>query len=84
MKKGAGTQHLELVAKEYQNSDFFMSQCDLEALIELSSLVAPTNTEDMNFIDNPKDLKTCLKQQERMVVEEPIGFLQMSQGEEEV
>ena len=31
------------IAKDYQVTDFFMSQCGLEALIKLSRLVAPRN-----------------------------------------
>ena len=60
-----------------------MSQCGLEALIKLSSLVAPRNIEDMKFIDIRKNLINYLKPQERLVVAERTGFLQMSQGEEE-
>ena len=60
-----------------------MSQCSLEALIKLSSLVAPRNIEDMKFIDIRKDLINYLKPQERLVVAERTVFLQMSQGGEE-
>ena len=68
------------IAKIYQVTDFFMSQCGLEALTKLSSLVAPRNFEDMKFIDVRKDLINYLKPQERLGVAERTGFLQMSQG----
>ena len=68
------------LAKDYQVTDFFMSQGGLEALIELSSLVAPRNIEDMISIDIRKDLKNDKKTQERLVVAERKGFFQMSQG----
>ena len=39
------------IAKDYQETDFFMSQCGLVALIKRSSFVTPRNIEDMNFRD---------------------------------
>ena len=77
----SGPPAVAAIAKDYQVTDFFMSQCGLEALIKLSSLVAPRNIEDMKFIDIRKDLINYLKPQERLVVAERTGFLQMSQGE---
>ena len=71
------------VTQDYQITDFFMSQCGLEALVKLSSLVAPKNVEDMKFTVIRKDLISYLKPQERLVVAERTGFLQMSQGGEE-
>ena len=72
------------IANDYQMTDFFMSQCGLEALIKLSVLVAPRNIEDMKFIDFRKDLINYLKPQEILVVAERTGFLQLFQGGEEV
>ena len=43
------------------------------------SLVALRNIEDMTFIDIRKDLITYLEPQDRLVVAERSGFLQMSQ-----
>ena len=79
----SGPPAVAAVAKEYQVTDFFMSDCGLEALIMLSSLVAPRNIEDMKFIDIRKHLINYLKPQERLVVAERTGFLQISQGGEE-
>ena len=80
----SGPPALTAIAEDYQVTDFFMSQCGLEALIKLSSLVALRNIEDMKLIDILKDLIIYLKPQERLVVAERIGFLQMSQwGEAE-
>ena len=79
----SGPPAVAVIAKDYQVTNFFMSQCSLEALIKLSSLVAPRNIEDMKFIDIRKDLINYLKPQERLVVAERTGVLQMSQGEEE-
>ena len=75
----SGPQAIAAIANDYQVADLFMSQCGLEALIKLSSLVAPRNIEDVKFIDIRKDLISFLKPQERVVVAERIGFLQMSQ-----
>ena len=44
------------IAKDYQVTDFFRSQCVLEALIKLNGLVAPRYFEVMNFIEIRKDL----------------------------
>ena len=71
------------VAKDYQVTDFFMSQCGVEALIKLSSLVTPRIIEDMKFRDIRKDLLKYLKPEERLVVAERTAFLQMSHGGEE-
>ena len=79
----SGPPTVAAIAKDYQVTEFFMSQGGLEALIKLSSLVAPRNIEDMKFIDFGKDLINYLKPQERLVVAERTGFLQMSQGGEE-
>ena len=79
----SGPPAVAAIAKDYQVTDFFMSQCGFEALIKLSSLVAPRNIEDMKFIDYRKDLINYLKPQERLVVAERTGFFQMSQGGEE-
>ena len=79
----SGPPAVAAIAKDYQLTDFFMSQCGLEALIMLSSLVAPRNIEDMKFIDIRKDLINYLKSQERLVVAERTDFFQMSLGGEE-
>ena len=79
----SGPPAVAAIAKDYQVTDFFMIQCGLEALIKLSSLVVPRNIEDMKFMDIRKDLINYLKPQERLVVAERTGFLQMSQGGEE-
>ena len=73
----SGPPAVAAIAKDY----FFMPQCGPEALIKLSSLVAPRNIEDMKFINIRKALINYLKPQERLVVAERTGFLQMSQGE---
>ena len=52
-------------------------------MVYFSSLVASRNIEDMKFKDIRKDLINYLKPQERLVVAERTGFLQMSQGWEE-
>ena len=79
----SGRPAVAAIAKDYQVTDFFMNQCGLEALTKLSSLVAPRNIEYMKFIDIRKDLINYLKPQERLVVAERTGFLQMSQEGEE-
>ena len=56
-----------------------MSQYCLEALKQLSSLVAPRNIDDMKFIDIGNDFINYFRLQERLVVAELTGFLQMSQ-----
>ena len=76
----SGPPAVAAIAKNYQVTDFFMSQCGFEALTKLSSLVAPRNIEDKKFIDVRKDLINYLKPQERLGVAERTGFLQMSQG----
>ena len=45
----SGPPAVAAIAKDYLVTDFFMSQCGLEALIKLSSLAAPRNIEDMHF-----------------------------------
>ena len=70
-------------AKDHQATDFFMSRFGLEALMKLSSLVAPRNIDDMKLIDIRKDLIYYLKPHEKLVVAERNCFLQMSQGGEE-
>ena len=67
------------IAKDYQVSNFFMSQCGLEALIKISSLVEPRNIEAMSFIDIRKVHIKNLKPSERMVLAERTGVLEMSQ-----
>ena len=79
----SGPPAVAVIAEEYQVTNFFISQCSLEALIKLSSLVAPRNIEDKKFIGIRKDLINYLKPQERLVVAERTGVLQMSQGGEE-
>ena len=69
-------------AKDYQVTDFFMSQYCLEASKKLSSLVAPKNIDDMKLMDIRNDFINYFKLQERLVVAELTGFLQMSQGAE--
>ena len=79
----SGTPAVAAIAKNYQVTDFFKSQCDLEALIKLSSVVAPRNIEDMKFIDIRKAFINYLKPQETLEVAERTDFLQISQVGEE-
>ena len=53
----SGPPAVSVKAKDYQVTDFFKSQCGLDALIKFSSLFTPRNIEDMKIIDIRKLLE---------------------------